>query len=98
MSPILRTLGIDPVQWSALTRAYLTMDLRRAGGARLLRTTGREGAPRAVIGLLVGAFINSLLIALLVVVVDDTLTSAVQMVMMVSLTVAMLLVVDFTGS
>jgi hypothetical protein len=98
MNAVLRRLGIDPVQWSALTRAYLTMDLRRAGGARLLRTTGREGAPRAVIGLLIGAFINSLLVALLVVVVNDPLTAAVQMVMMISLTVAMLLVVDFTGS
>lgn len=98
MSGLLRRLGIDPDQWKALTRAYLLMDMRRAGGARRFRATGREGAPLALIGLLLGAFINSLLVALLVVVVHDTLTAAVQMVMMISLTVAMLLVVDFTGS
>ena len=98
MSALLRSLGIDAVQWLALTRAYLLMDLRRAGGARRLRASGRDGAPRAIIGLLIGAFINSTLVALLVFVVHDTLTAAVQMIMMVSLTVSMLLVVDFTGS
>jgi hypothetical protein len=98
MTGLLRRLGIDPDQWKALTRAYLVMDMRRAGGARRRRATGRESVPIALVGLLLGAFINSLLVALLVVVVHDTLTAAVQMVMMVSLTVAMLLVVDFTGS
>jgi hypothetical protein len=98
MNAVLRRLGIDAVQWRALTRAYLVMDLRRAGGARRLRTSGREGAPRAIIGLLIGAFINSALVALLVFVVQDTLTAALQMVMMIALTVSMLLVIDFTGS
>lgn len=99
MSARLAAVGIDPAQWLALTRTYLLMDLRRAGGVRsALSTQGKHASPLPFAGLLVGAAMNSVVIGVLVFVIADSLTAALFMVIMAGMTISMLLLVDFAGS
>lgn len=98
MTRLLASVGIDAAQWRALTRAYLVMDMRRAGGPKK-QDSGRQRASAVPhVGLLVGAVMNSVSIALLVFVLRDPFTASVAMVAMSGVTIAMLLLVDFTGS
>jgi hypothetical protein len=98
MTRLLAAAGIDALQWRVLTLAYLRMDLRRGGGAvrKGSRQQGASAMPLA--GLLIGALMNSVLVTLLVFLIRDPLTAAVAMVVMASMTVSMLLLVDFSGS
>ena len=43
MERLLAALGVDAVQWRALTAAYVRMNMRRAGGPRRSGDTPREG-------------------------------------------------------
>ncbi|HJR61471.1 MAG TPA: hypothetical protein VJ813_18835 [Vicinamibacterales bacterium] len=97
MTGLLAAAGIDPVQWRSLTVAYLRMDLRRGGGA-LRKDSQKSASALSLAGLLVGAAINSVVIALLVFLIRDPLTAAVGMVTMATMTISMLLLLDFTGS
>ncbi|HVL66622.1 MAG TPA: hypothetical protein VM364_05090 [Vicinamibacterales bacterium] len=90
--------GIDAAQWAALTRTYLVMDLRRSGGPKPAGSRGDSASALPLAGLLIGAFMNSIVIALLVFLVRDTLTAAAGMVAMAGMTISMLLLVDFAGS
>jgi hypothetical protein len=98
MTRLLAAAGIDGVQWRALTLAYLRMDLRRSGGAVRKQSQQKGASALPLAGLLIGALLNSVLISLLVFLIRDPLTAAVAMVVMASMTVSMLLLVDFSGS
>lgn len=98
MDALLRLAGIDPAQWRALTGTYLQMDLRQGGGAR---KKGRSETGRTMMvhaALLLGAGLNSLMIGLLVFLLDDPFTGALITVSMVAINVALLVLIDFSGS
>ena len=90
--------GVDARQWWALTRTYLLMDVRRAGGAREAGSNKARRSALPVAALAAGALVNSAMIALLVFLIRDPLTAAIVMVTMGGATTSMLLMVDFAGS
>jgi hypothetical protein len=98
MSRLAALAGIDAGQWLALTRTYLLMDFRRGGGARRTASGSTHGSPVPAAAMVAGAFVNSLMISLLVYLIRDPLTAAVVMVSMGGATTSMLLMVDFAGS
>jgi hypothetical protein len=98
MNRLLALAGIDAIQWFALTRIYLLMDFRRSGGATRTGSAGGQASPRPIVAMLVGAVLNSVMIALIVFLVRDPLTAAVGMVSMAAITISLLLLVDFAGS
>lgn len=98
MTRFLALVDIDAGQWRTLTRAYLLMDLRRAGGAKKQDADGRRASAVPHAGLLVGAVMNSISIAILVFALRDPFTASLAMVTMTGVTIGMLLLVDFTGS
>src|SRR5215213_3509631 len=98
MDVLFRAAGIDPVQWRALTRTYLVMDVRRSAGVQSGtkgKPKGSEG-PRVYTGLVVISLMNSAIIAVLVMILRDPFTAALGLVTMASLNTSMLLLVDFT--
>ena len=97
MDRLLAAIGIDPLQWRALTRAYLVMDLRKGGGTQVSSRKRRLFPSVPYAGLVIGALLNSIIIAILVFVLEDQFTAAVLMVTMAAMNSALLLLVDFTG-
>jgi hypothetical protein len=93
---LLTALGLDPEQWRALTRTYVTIDFRPAGGA--VRQKGRDrdgGSP--LIGLLVVSGIGSVAFAFVAFVMTDPLMSASLLTTYAAANTMMMLLVDFTG-
>lgn len=93
---LLATLDIDAVQWRALTRTYLRMDMRRTGGPRQANETKRQGL-HLYRGLLIVTFLQSGVIAALCVALKDTFTAAVFLTTFAALNTGLLLIADFAG-
>lgn len=98
MNRLTSLVGVDSRQWWALTRTYLLMDLRRAGGARKHGSIDTRQSAVPLMALVVGGLINSVMISLLVYLLPDHLTAAIVMVTIGGATTSMLLLVDFAGS
>lgn len=89
-------LGVDAAQWRALTRTYIVMDFRSAGGAaRPNRAAGGGGSPMA--GLLFVSGIAGVAFAVVAASLSDVLMSASLLTTYAGATTTMLLLVDFTG-
>jgi hypothetical protein len=89
-------LGIDAAQWRSLSRAYVVMDFRAAGGAVRRDRSGRTGGS-PLLGLLLVSGIGSVAFALIAARMSDTLLSASLLTTYAAATTTMLLLVDFTG-
>lgn len=93
---VLAALGIDAAQWRSLSRAYIVMDFRAAGGAVRQHKAGRAGgSPLA--GLLAVSGVTSVVFAFVAAGMSDTLLSASLLTTYAAATTTMLLLVDFTG-
>jgi hypothetical protein len=88
-------LGIDGVQWRALVRTYLRMDVRASGGPARRKGRERRGAQLGGIAL-VGAFGGGVF-AFLAAATADVLMSASLLTTYAAATTMMMLLVDFTG-
>lgn len=89
-------VGVDFAQWRALTRAYLLMDMRRAGGAH--RRGARSGfGAWPFTGLLIVTALTGAVLAALSAALEDAFTAAVILTTYVALNTALLLFLDFTG-
>jgi len=99
MERLLKALAIDAPQWRALTRTYLLMDIRKSGGIMGRTARGRRHSLTSIpyAGIVIASLLNSIVIAVLMFVLDDVLTSAIVLVSMVGMNSSMLLLIDFTG-
>jgi hypothetical protein len=93
---VLTALGIDAAQWRGLTRTYIILDFRSAGGAVRQAQEGRRGGS-PLFGLLFVSAIGSVAFAFIAASTPDTLTSASLLTTYGAATTMMLLLVDFTG-
>lgn len=94
---VLAAAGIDPVQWRALTGAYLRMDLRRGAGAVRPREQSSRFRGSPLTGLLFVTAFTSLMLSLLAWTLEDVMMFATILTTYGALNTAMLLLVDFTG-
>lgn len=93
---VLGALGVDAVQWRALTRTYVAIDFRPAGGAVRPDGKGRSGmAP--LTGLLFISAIGGIAFAFIAVAAPDALISASLLTTYAAANTMMMLLVDFTG-
>jgi len=92
----LTALGLDAAQWRALTRTYIRMDFRSAGGAVQHGREGRSG-PSPLLGLLFVSGVGSVAFAFVAMAMADPLMSASLLTTYAASTTMMLLLVDFTG-
>jgi hypothetical protein len=97
MDRLLDAVGIDPVQWRALTRAYLVMDARKTSGTRASDKPRRGFRSLPYAPLLFASVLSSVMITVLVLLLQDPLTAAFLMVTMAAVNSSMLLLLDFTG-
>jgi hypothetical protein len=93
---LLAALAIDAAQWRALTRTYIILDFRSAGGAMRHAQQGRHGGS-PLYGLLFVSGIGSVAFAFVAASVADPLMSASLLTTYAAATTMMLLLVDFTG-
>jgi hypothetical protein len=93
---VLTALGIDAAQWRALTRTYMTLDFRSAGGAMRHGRKERGGAS-PLSGLLFVSAIGSVAFAVIAWSTPDLLMSASMLTTYGATTTMMLLLVDFTA-
>ena len=95
MTPRRGPLGIDPVQWRVLVRAYLRMDLRAVAGP------ATRGAPQSgtvpLAGLAFVMAITGFAFALIASALTDAMLSATLLTTYGAMSTATLLLVDFTG-
>lgn len=91
---VARALGADPIQWRALVRVALLSDLRhvRGVGGQL----GRTGTS-SLVGALLTQFFYGGLCALFIVTLEDTFLASTVYLMLLASTIALALLVDFTG-
>lgn len=93
---LLRTWGVDPVQWRALLRAYLRMDARRGGGAKPQgQRDGFGGLP--FVALLTINIMTGAMFAIMAAALEDVRTFAHLMTTYAAVNTTMLLLVDFTA-
>ncbi|HVD92726.1 MAG TPA: hypothetical protein VNC21_10605 [Vicinamibacterales bacterium] len=93
---LLTALGIDPSQWRALTRTYVRIDFRAAGGPTRRHGAGRAGSS-ALVGILIVSGIGGIAFAFIAAATPDTLLSASLLATYGAANTMMLLLVDFTG-
>src|SRR5439155_9722659 len=86
----------DAAQWRALTRTYIVLDFRSAGGAVRRGRLGRRGGT-PIAGLLFVSGIGSLAFAFVAASMADPLMSASMLTTYAAATTMMMLLVDFTG-
>jgi hypothetical protein len=89
-------LGVDAVQWRALTITYIRMDLRVAGGA-VRRDGRRPSGASPLAGLLLVSGIGSIAFAIIAASASDALVSASLLAIYGAASTMMLLLVDFTS-
>jgi hypothetical protein len=92
----LTALGIDPGQWRALARTYITLDFRSAGGAVRHGRAGRSGGS-PLLGLLFVSGVGGVVFAFIAASTPDAMLSASLLTTYAAATTMMLLLVDFTG-
>jgi hypothetical protein len=88
-------LGIDGMQWRALVRVYLRMDFRARGGATKPGEEGRRSSP--LLAVTFGTVFVGTMFALIVAQIRDVLLSATLLTTYGALTIALLVLMDFTG-
>lgn len=93
---LLAAAGVDPRQWRALTRAYLTIDRRSHGG---FRRAGDRTADNAFISasLLLILILNGVLLGALTVRTPDPFTAAAVVMTYIALTIALMVLLEFTA-
>jgi hypothetical protein len=90
-------LGIDAVQWRALTLTYVTMDFRGAGGAAKPHARARRFLGSPLSGLMFVGAIGGVAFAFIAAATADTLLSASLLTTYAAANTMMMLLVDFTG-
>lgn len=91
---LLDGLGIDPLQWRALVRTYIRMDLRRTGGPS---KAGAAAAAMPYLAIAVMTGITSVVLALVTAAVRDEFTAAVVVTSFAAFNISVFLFADFTG-
>jgi len=93
---MVEALGVDPIQWRALVRTYLRMDVRAGGGATTRSGTNRaRGHPLVGVAIITG--LGGAMFATLAARIPDLLVSATLLTTYGGINTVMLLLVDFTG-
>lgn len=88
-------LGIDGVQWRALVRAYLRMDVRASGGP--VRRRGAERGRSQITAIAIVGAVGGMAFAFVAAATADILMSASLLTTYAAATTMMMLLVDFTG-
>lgn len=92
---LLAWLAIDPVQWRALVRTYVRIDVRATGGPSPRK--GKRSGRSPLFGLALVGLIGSLAFGAIAASVPDVMMSASLLTTYAAATTVMMLLVDFTG-